>query len=138
MIKTRPECGLTFTNCKTTDEFADKIDKRIEEQYKYVEIHWLDACICPYHESFTSNSIKKLQPKPVRTCGFLLDEDKDRIVTTMSLSLNAEGDLAFRDHHIIPRGMIQKIIHLKPIQKKTKKKKKKLTKKKKSKGRKKK
>lgn len=130
MIKTRPECGLTFTKCKTTDEFADKIDKKVQEQFKYVEVYWLDACI-ELHDQCNSNHIKKLQPSLFRTCGFLLDEDKDRIVTTTSLHIDRGGEITFRDHHTIPRGMIQKIIYLKPIQKKTKKKKSKGRKKKK-------
>ncbi len=135
MMKTRVEIGVDLTHFKNADEWVKKIEKKLIEQLQVVEVWWEDACAGVKNSSRSVSSVKDLDAPPVRSCGWLLDKNKERIVLTPMLehtsSEDVDGDIYYRVYHIIPSGMIKKIIYLTPKRKLKKKKKLKRKKKKK-------
>jgi hypothetical protein len=85
------------------------MDKIIDYKIRIpVEIEWLDAQTWNgTAEEF--GEIIKWEPIISHTCGYLIHEDKDRIIVSF---LNF-GDESTKYFQMIPKGMVKKIIKLK-------------------------
>ena len=76
---------------------------------KAVLVEWLDSCSFGRHVWRHMDESKQLTPSKIQSVGFVLAEDKKRVVLT--------GSLDEEDHasgcHTIPRGCITRIRRLK-------------------------
>lgn len=70
---------------------------------KIVEIEWFDAQSTL--ESFTVEELKQLKPLKTLTVGYLLLEEKDRVV----VGFCDFGNGLIKHHQCIPKGMIENI-----------------------------
>jgi len=76
--------------------------------YKKVEVTWLDA-VSGFQEPLTPTELIKLLPSPTKSIGYLIHEDKDKIILGFMLF-----DFKYIKHwQLIPRGMILDISELK-------------------------
>ena len=75
---------------------------------KIVEVEWIDA-----QSSLDVMPISELEKHPLaitKSCGYLIKEDKEKIVLAFMLfGVNREGEELMKHYQIIPRGMIKKI-----------------------------
>ncbi len=80
---------------------------------KIVMVEWIDAA-CETHGQLSLEAVEALTPLSRRNVGYLVREDKDKIVLSF-------GDIADKDHQcsaydvslVIPRGTIKSIKELK-------------------------
>jgi len=77
-----------------------------------VEVEWIDA-----HSSLDCITIKELEESEtplVKSCGYLIKEDKEKVVLGfMCFGVNINDELLLKHFQVIPKGMIKKIIKLK-------------------------
>ena len=75
---------------------------------KIGEDEWIDA-----QSSLDVMPISELEKHPLaitKSCGYLIKEDKEKIVLAFMLfGVNREGEELMKHYQIIPRGMIKKI-----------------------------
>lgn len=79
-----------------------------------VEVEWIDA-----HSSLDATTLSDLEEqKPFLTtsCGYLIKEDKDKIVLAfMIFGFNIEGEPLLKHYQVIPKKMVRKITKLKEV-----------------------
>lgn len=84
----------------------------MEFKFKPVEVEWTDA-----NSSLDSFTISELEAQEIpisRSCGYLIKEDKEKIVLAfMTFGHNVLGELIMKHYQVIPKGMIKKIRTLK-------------------------
>jgi len=77
-------------------------------KYKIVEIEWIDA-----HSSLdpiTISELKKEKPYLTQSVGYLMLEDKEKIVLSfMNFGFNYEGEPLMKHYQVIPKGMVKNI-----------------------------
>lgn len=74
---------------------------------KRVEVEWIDAQSSL--ESRYIDELKDEQPLVTKSCGYLVNKDKDKII----LAFMVFGENLIKHWQIIPRGMVKKIRELK-------------------------
>ena len=81
-----------------------------------VEVEWLDA-----HSSLdgiTLSELEKERPFLTTSCGYLIKEDKDKIILGFMLfGFNINDEPLIKHYQVIPKGMIRKITKLKELKK---------------------
>jgi hypothetical protein len=87
----------------------------------FVLVEWDDSCNFGTQKWRDVEESKNLTPGKIRTVGFVLAEDKKRVVLTGSLHDEGDGDAYGNGCITIPRGCITKITRLKAHQRRTKK-----------------
>ena len=75
-----------------------------------VEVEWIDAQTWN-GEAEKVEVIKELKPYLSKTCGYLLFEDKERII----ISFLNFGEGRSKHFQMIPKGMVKKITKLKEV-----------------------
>ena len=75
---------------------------------KIVEVEWMDA-----HSSLdcaTITDLKKEKPILTQSCGYLMLEDKEKIVLSfMNFGFNIEDESLMKHYQVIPIKMVKKI-----------------------------
>ena len=76
-----------------------------------VEVEWIDA-----HSSLdamTLGELEKNKPLLTKSCGYLIKEDKEKIVLGFMLfGVNINDEPLLKHFQVIPKGMVKKIIKL--------------------------
>ena len=76
-----------------------------------VEVEWIDA-----HSSLDTQTLKdleKAEPFVTKSCGYLIKEDKDKVVLGfMMFGVNINDEHLLKHYQVIPKGMIKKITKL--------------------------
>jgi len=84
-----------------------------------VEVEWIDA-----HSSLnpmTINELEEQEPILTKSCGYLIKEDKEKIVLGfMCFGVNINDEILLKHYQVIPKGMVKKIIKLEEIKVKRK------------------
>ena len=79
-----------------------------------VEVEWIDA-----HSSLeaqTLSDLEKAEPFVTKSCGYLIKEDKDKVVLGFMLfGVNINDEPLLKHFQVIPKGMIKKITKLMEI-----------------------
>ena len=79
-----------------------------------VEVEWIDA-----HSSLDAQTLQELEkatPFLTKSCGYLVKEDKDKIVLAFMLfGVNINDEPLLKHYQVIPKGMIKKITKLKEV-----------------------
>lgn len=79
---------------------------------KKVEVEWIDA-----HSSLdamTITELKKQKPFLTQSVGYLMLEDKEKVVLSfMNFGFNINEEPLMKHYQVIPKGMIKKIKVLK-------------------------
>jgi len=77
----------------------------------HVEVEWIDA-----QSSMDILPVSKLEEHPIavtKSCGYLIKEDKEKIVLGFMLfGVDENDDTLMKHYQIIPRKMVKKIIKL--------------------------
>ena len=83
----------------------------MKEKLIPVEVEWIDA-----HSSLdaqTLSDLEKATPFLTKSCGYLIKEDKDKIVLGFMLfGFNVNDEPLLKHYQVIPKGMVKKIIKL--------------------------
>ncbi|KKL52742.1 hypothetical protein LCGC14_2282380 [marine sediment metagenome] len=83
-----------------------------KEELIPVEVEWIDA-----HSSLDAITIPELEkatPFLTKSCGYLIKEDKDKIVLGfMCFGVNINDEVLLKHYQVIPKGMVRKITKLK-------------------------
>ncbi len=78
------------------------------KKFKKVEVIWMDA-----HSSLDPMTISELikeEPYLTTSCGYLIHEDKEKIILAfMIFGFNINGEPLLKHYQIIPRGMVKEI-----------------------------
>lgn len=81
------------------------------DNLKPVEVEWMDA-----HSSLdamTLPDLEKASPFLTKSCGYLIKEDKDKIVLAFMLfGVNINEEPLLKHFQVIPKGMVRKITKL--------------------------
>ncbi len=79
-----------------------------------VEVEWVDAQSSM--DAMTISELEKLNPFLTKSCGYLIKEDKNKIVLGfMCFGVNTNDEVLLKHFQVIPRGMVRKIIKLKKV-----------------------
>jgi hypothetical protein len=79
-------------------------------EYKKVEVTWLDA-ISGFQEPLTPSELIRQLPAPTKSIGYLIHEDKDKIILGFMLF-----DFKYIKHwQLIPKGMIIDMSEVKDV-----------------------
>ncbi|KKN27751.1 hypothetical protein LCGC14_0861010 [marine sediment metagenome] len=83
-----------------------------KEELIPVEVEWIDA-----HSSLdgmTISELEKATPFLTKSCGYLIKEDKEKIVLGfMCFGVNINDEPLLKHYQVIPKGMVKKITKLK-------------------------
>ena len=83
----------------------------MKEKLIPVEVEWIDA-----HSSLdaqTLSDLEKATPFLTKSCGYLIKEDKDKIILGFMLfGFNVNDEPLLKHYQVIPKGMVKKIIKL--------------------------
>jgi len=83
-------------------------------KYKIVEVKWIDAQSSL--DSITLSELSKSKLAITNSCGYLIHEDKEKIILGFMLfGVNWEGEDLIKHYQIIPKGMIKSIKQIKEI-----------------------
>ncbi len=87
----------------------------MNEELIPVEVEWIDA-----HSSMdalTLSELEKAEPFLTKSCGYLIKEDKDKIVLGfMCFGFNINDEPLLKHYQVIPKGMVRKITKLKEVE----------------------
>lgn len=79
-----------------------------------VEVEWVDA-----HSSLDASTITELEKESItitKSCGYLMKNDKEKVVLAFMLyGVNALDETLMKHYQVIPKGMVRKITKLKKI-----------------------
>lgn len=83
------------------------------KKFKIVEVEWVDA-----QSSLDAVSLEDLENHPpaiTKSCGYLVAENKERIILSFMIFNQTEldKDIFLKHYQYIPKGMIKKITELK-------------------------
>ena len=77
----------------------------------HVEVEWIDA-----HSSLDAQTLPELEkatPFLTKSCGYLIKEDKDKVVLGFMLfGVNINDEVLLKHYQVIPKAMIKKITKL--------------------------
>ena len=79
---------------------------------KIVEVEWMDAQSSL--DPMTISELKEQKPALTKSVGYLMLEDKEKIVLSfMNFGFNINEEPLMKHYQIIPKGMVKKIKRLK-------------------------